>query len=30
MSPESIGVVGFVGFFGDDSPWNDNSVDRRT
>jgi hypothetical protein len=30
MSPELIGVVGFVVFFGDDSPWNDNSVGGRT
>lgn len=30
MSPELIGVVGFVVFFGDDSPCNDNSVGGRT
>lgn len=30
MSTELIGVVGFVVFFGDDSPWNDNSVGGRT
>lgn len=26
MSTELIGVVGYAVFFGDDSPWNDNSV----
>lgn len=31
MSTELIGVVGYaVFFFGDDSPWNDNSVGGRT